>query len=108
MSLEPVSDSTQLISGLSASDHSSITVVHGQNVNIGRGESELHLASKPSKSDKPFSAVPFAPDPDFVDRVEISAWIRDKCAQQGARAALVGLGGIGSVNIPSPELTSLR
>ncbi|RYP14237.1 hypothetical protein DL765_006517 [Monosporascus sp. GIB2] len=44
---------------------------------------------------EPFSTVPFAPDPDFVDRPEILAWIRDKCAGPGARAALVGLGGVG-------------
>ncbi|KAF2820766.1 hypothetical protein CC86DRAFT_238426, partial [Ophiobolus disseminans] len=43
----------------------------------------------------PFSTVPFAPDPDFVDRPEIVAWVRDKCAGPGARAALVGLGGVG-------------
>jgi hypothetical protein len=39
--------------------------------------------------------VPFAPDPDFVDRPEIVAWVRDKCVGLGARAALVGLGGVG-------------
>ncbi|KAF2195361.1 hypothetical protein K469DRAFT_545893, partial [Zopfia rhizophila CBS 207.26] len=44
---------------------------------------------------EPFSTVPFAPDPDFVDRPEILAWVRDKCAGPGARAALVGLGGVG-------------
>jgi hypothetical protein len=46
---------------------------------------------------EPFSTVPFAPDPDFVNRPEILAWIRDKCAGPGARAALVGLGGVGYV-----------
>lgn len=44
---------------------------------------------------EPFSTIPFAPDPDFVDRPELLAWIRDKCAGPGARAALVGLGGVG-------------
>ncbi|KAF2787748.1 hypothetical protein K505DRAFT_221830, partial [Melanomma pulvis-pyrius CBS 109.77] len=44
---------------------------------------------------EPFSTVPFAPDPDFVDRPEILAWVRRKCAGPGARAALVGLGGVG-------------
>jgi hypothetical protein len=39
--------------------------------------------------------VPFAPDPDLVDRPAIAAWVRDKCAGPGARAALVGLGGVG-------------
>jgi anti-anti-sigma regulatory factor len=42
--------------------------------------------------------VPFAPDPDFVDRPEILAWAREKCAGPGARAALVGLGGVGYVD----------
>ncbi|KAF2190151.1 TPR-like protein [Zopfia rhizophila CBS 207.26] len=49
----------------------------------------------PSRKRKPFSTIPFAPDPDFVDRPEILSWIRDKCAGLGARAALVGLGGVG-------------
>jgi hypothetical protein len=48
---------------------------------------------------EPFSTVPFAPDADFVDRPEILAWVRDKCAGSGARAALVGLGGVGYVDI---------
>ena len=49
---------------------------------------------------EPFSTVPFAPDHDFVDRPEIRVWIRDKCARPGSRAALVGLGGVGYVNVP--------
>lgn len=44
-----------------------------------------------------FSTIPFAPDADFVDRPEILAWVRDKCAKPGVRAALVGLGGVGYV-----------
>jgi hypothetical protein len=43
--------------------------------------------------------VPFAPDLDFVDRPEMVAWVRDKCAGPGARAALVGLGGVGYVDV---------
>jgi len=58
---------------------------------------------------KPFSTVPFAPDHDFVDRPEILAWIRDKCAGPGTRAALVGLGGVGYVNVPcSPGARLLK
>ncbi|KAF2188819.1 hypothetical protein K469DRAFT_702535 [Zopfia rhizophila CBS 207.26] len=52
-----------------------------------------------SRKRKPFSTVPFAPDPDFVDRPGILAWLRDKCAGPGARAALVGLGGVGKSQI---------
>jgi len=44
---------------------------------------------------EPFSTVPFAPDPDFVDRPELLSWVHDKCGRPGGRAALVGLGGIG-------------
>ncbi|AEO57146.1 hypothetical protein MYCTH_2302980 [Thermothelomyces thermophilus ATCC 42464] len=40
-------------------------------------------------------AVPFPPDPDFVDRPDISAWLQEKSRLPGARVALVGLGGIG-------------
>ena len=59
------------------------------------------LSSKESANPKTkhkhesFSTVPFAPDPDFVERPELLAWVSDRCAQPGARAALVGLGGIG-------------
>jgi len=48
---------------------------------------------RPVGKREPFSTVPFAPDLDFVDRPEILAWIRNKCAGPGA--ALVGLGGVG-------------
>jgi hypothetical protein len=88
-----MSGSAQDVRGLLARDHSTITVVYDRNVNISEGEGESILAGKS------FSIVPFAPDPDFVDRFEISAWIRDKCALPGARAALVGLGGVGYVNV---------
>lgn len=39
--------------------------------------------------------MPFRRDPDFVDRPDILAWIREKCAALASRAALVGLGGVG-------------
>ncbi|KAH8586005.1 P-loop containing nucleoside triphosphate hydrolase protein, partial [Bisporella sp. PMI_857] len=43
----------------------------------------------------PSSTVPFRRDPDFVDRPNILAWIREKCLTQASSAALVGLGGVG-------------
>jgi hypothetical protein len=46
---------------------------------------------------EPFSTVPFSRDPDFVDRPDILAWIHEKCVRPAARAALVGLGGVGYV-----------
>ena len=48
-----------------------------------------------TEPNEPFSTIPFAPDPEFVKRVEILEWVRNKCARPGARAALVGLGGVG-------------
>lgn len=56
-------------------------------------------AENTARPREPFSTVPFAPDPDFVDRPEVLAWVRDKCARPGARAALVGLGGVGYVDV---------
>ncbi|KAF2030383.1 TPR-like protein [Setomelanomma holmii] len=56
----------------------------------------------------PFSTVPFAPDPDFVDRSELVAWVRDKCAGPGARAALVGLGGVGKSQLALQYAHSIR
>ena len=49
----------------------------------------------PPRSIRPFSTVPFPPDPKFVERTDIVLWLRDQTAQPGSRAALVGLGGIG-------------
>ncbi|WAO96033.1 NACHT domain-containing protein [Fusarium falciforme] len=49
----------------------------------------------PPKPRKPFSTVPFPPDPDFVNRPDILKWMHEKCARPAARIALVGLGGIG-------------
>lgn len=43
----------------------------------------------------PSSTVPFRRDPDFVDRSNILAQIGEKCSKPSARAALVGLGGVG-------------
>ncbi|KAF2205150.1 TPR-like protein [Delitschia confertaspora ATCC 74209] len=65
------------------------------NFNINYHSGQDRSIQKP----KPFSTLPFAQDPDFVDRPEILGWIRDKCAKPGSRAALVGLGGIGKSQI---------
>jgi hypothetical protein len=54
---------------------------------------------QPSASRKPFSTVPFPPDPSFVDRPDILNWVSERLASPGARVALVGLGGIGWVPI---------
>ncbi|KAF1964201.1 TPR-like protein [Bimuria novae-zelandiae CBS 107.79] len=62
----------------------------------------------PARPREPFSTVPFAPDPDFVDRPEIVAWVRDRCAGPGARAALVGLGGVGKSQLAIQYAHSIR
>ncbi|OAL48417.1 TPR-like protein [Pyrenochaeta sp. DS3sAY3a] len=58
---------------------------------------------KPSKKSiparKPFAIIPSAPNPDFVDRSEIIAWVSTECQIPGRRVALVGLGGIGKSQI---------
>ncbi|KAH8728115.1 hypothetical protein GQ44DRAFT_647501 [Phaeosphaeriaceae sp. PMI808] len=46
-----------------------------------------------------FSTIPFAPDPDFVNRPEVLNWVSEKCTHPGGRAALVGLGGVGKSQI---------
>jgi len=46
---------------------------------------------------EPFSTVPFARDPNFVDRPEILEWINEKCDGPATRVALIGIGGIGYV-----------
>ncbi|KAK1573934.1 P-loop containing nucleoside triphosphate hydrolase protein [Colletotrichum navitas] len=60
------------------------------------GTNNFYFANDgPDPSRKPFSNVPFPPDPDFVERPRITEWLRDKCGRPAGRAALVGLGGIG-------------
>ncbi|KAF2717430.1 TPR-like protein [Polychaeton citri CBS 116435] len=49
----------------------------------------------PETLPKPSSNIPFRRDPDFVDRVTITNQIRAKLSVPAARAALVGLGGVG-------------
>ncbi|OAK96859.1 hypothetical protein IQ06DRAFT_47717 [Phaeosphaeriaceae sp. SRC1lsM3a] len=65
-------------------------------------------ADRQERKITPFSTVPFAPDPDFVDRPAILAWVRDKCAGPGARAALVGLGGVGKSQLAIQYAHSIR
>lgn len=49
----------------------------------------------------PHFTVPFRRDPNFVDRGNILAQIDEKCSKSAARAALVGLGGVGYEINPS-------
>lgn len=68
------------------------------NFNFGPDRADNALPA-PRRQLEPFSMVPFAPDPDYVDRPDILAWVRDKCAGNGAQAALMGLGRVGYVDI---------
>ncbi|CAN9459336.1 unnamed protein product [Alternaria sp. RS040] len=73
------------------------------NFNFGPGR-----ADGQKRRVEPFTTVPFAPDPDLVDRPGIAAWVRDKCAGPGARAALVGLGGVGKSQLALQYAHSIR
>ncbi|KAF2788012.1 hypothetical protein K505DRAFT_117610, partial [Melanomma pulvis-pyrius CBS 109.77] len=87
-------------------------VIPGTHTAAG-GTTNFHFSypstqERPTRPREPFSTVPFAPDPDFVDRPDILAWVRNKCAQPGARAALVGLGGVGKSQLAIQYAHSLR
>ncbi|RYN53567.1 hypothetical protein AA0118_g9685 [Alternaria tenuissima] len=73
------------------------------NFNFGSGR-----ADGQKRKVEPFSTVPFAPDPDLVNRPAIADWVRDKCAGPGARAALVGLGGVGKSQLALQYAHSIR
>jgi len=66
-------------------------VVAGPSASGGIGDQ----APRPSITPRPISTVPFRPDPDFVERPDITTWLREHCSRPSSRAALVGLGGIG-------------
>ncbi|EUC48961.1 hypothetical protein COCMIDRAFT_85847 [Bipolaris oryzae ATCC 44560] len=73
------------------------------NFNFGPGRADNGLLASHCQP-RPFSMVPFAPDPDYVDRPDIFSWLRDKCVGNGARAALVGLGGVRRVSMQYAHL----
>jgi len=58
----------------------------------GAIRSDLHIQMLPPQ---PALALPILPDPDFLERPDIAAWIRNNCAEANSRVALVGPGGIG-------------
>ncbi|USP74607.1 hypothetical protein yc1106_01881 [Curvularia clavata] len=87
-------------------------VIPGTHTAAG-GTTNFHFSCPPAQKHsvwtrEPFSTVPFAPDPDLVDRPAIAAWVRNKCAGPGARAALVGLGGVGKSQLALQYAHSVR
>ncbi|KAF2993769.1 hypothetical protein E8E13_002179 [Curvularia kusanoi] len=85
-------------------------VIPGTHTAAG-GTTTFNIGYPPAQASKPrepFTTVPFAADPDFVDRPDILAWVRDKCAGPGARAALVGLGGVGKSQLALQYAHSIR
>ena len=67
--------------------------VHAGNNHYGDNNHYYHQ-ERPSSPIRPFSNVPFAHDPDYIDRTAISDEVHRKL-MPGARLALVGLGGVG-------------
>ncbi|KAH8659344.1 hypothetical protein BGZ60DRAFT_456926 [Tricladium varicosporioides] len=67
------------------------THVSGGYLNVTINGSRQNLPQQP----EPFSTVPFLPDPDFVERPDITTWLQDELNLPGRRAALIGLGGVG-------------
>ncbi|RYP13088.1 hypothetical protein DL765_007037 [Monosporascus sp. GIB2] len=57
----------------------------------------LQLEGSTSIACKPCFSVPFDRDPDFVDRPDAMAWIKEQYTGSGGRMALVGIGGFGLV-----------
>ncbi|KXJ84605.1 P-loop containing nucleoside triphosphate hydrolase protein, partial [Microdochium bolleyi] len=75
------------------------TVLAGTHVSGGILNVTVHEPGSTPRPAEPFSTIPFLPDPDFVERPDVTAWLDTTLAQPGSRAALVGLGGIGKSQI---------
>ena len=72
-------------------------VVAGVSTELG-GTTNFNFGVTPQLAEavhRPFSIVPFHPDPHFVNRPAISQWLQSTLVGPGCRAALVGLGGVG-------------
>ncbi|KXJ84799.1 P-loop containing nucleoside triphosphate hydrolase protein, partial [Microdochium bolleyi] len=75
------------------------TVLAGTHVSGGILNVTVHEPESTPRRAEPFSTIPFLPDPDFVKRHDVTAWLDTTLAQPGSRAALVGLGGIGKSQV---------
>ncbi|KAH6895215.1 P-loop containing nucleoside triphosphate hydrolase protein [Thelonectria olida] len=87
----------------SVTGHNTIAATHASHGGVNNfyfnGQAAAPGPLQPSASRKPLSTVPFPPDTNFVGRPDILDWISERLASPGARAALVGLGGIGKSQI---------
>jgi hypothetical protein len=92
-SQEPSTSTTQYIQEGSTFE-SPITAGPGATVYVGNVTQFINNED-PAQPCKPFSIIPYQQDPNFVDRSNITMWMREKFARPGGRAALVGLGGTG-------------
>ncbi|KAJ5256544.1 hypothetical protein N7478_012648 [Penicillium angulare] len=69
---------------------------NGLQVGGNHGSIDFHLPpERPETPPNPLSTVPFARDPDFVNRFTLLNQIHEKGSVPGSRIALVGLGGVG-------------
>ncbi|KAK2594353.1 hypothetical protein QQS21_007954 [Conoideocrella luteorostrata] len=80
-------------------------VFAGMHVSDGGAVNMTFAGSGPSSPIKPFSMIPFPPDPAFIKRSAISQWVEEMVAGVGRRAALVGLGGVGMLQLVYGWLT---
>ncbi|KAJ5560233.1 hypothetical protein N7513_002632 [Penicillium frequentans] len=73
---------------------------HGKNngLQVGDNHGSINFRLPPERPEtppKPLSTVPFARDPDFINRITLLNQIHEKSSVPGSRIALVGLGGVG-------------
>ncbi|KAI2669310.1 hypothetical protein LCP963914a_9955 [Penicillium roqueforti] len=69
---------------------------NGLQVGDNHGSIDFHLPpERPETPPNPLSTVPFARDPDFINRIKLLNQIHEKSSVPGSRIALVGLGGVG-------------
>jgi hypothetical protein len=59
------------------------------------GGALFHAGESPQSSRQPCFTVLFEPDPDFIARPNVLAWIKEKYTKTTRRVALVGMGGFG-------------
>ncbi|KAH6880522.1 hypothetical protein B0T10DRAFT_565740 [Thelonectria olida] len=77
-------------------------------INITKIENANNHYENRSPQAKLVSNVPFTVDKGFVGRAHVSKWLRAQLDEQGGRAALVGLGGMGKTQTAAHYVHQLR